>query len=132
MIIGIDFDGTICKHTYPDIGAPVPHAIRVIKRLHAQNHKLILWTVRGGVELENAVRYCNDRGIEFLGINENPEQVPGKKADTVPNQIGGSNIWSCKAHMDILIDDVALGCPMKNGSVDWLKIEEYFEARGYL
>jgi len=131
MIVGIDFDGTIYEHTYPLIGKPVPHAISVIKRIQ-RYHKLILWTVRSGLELDAAKYYCEINGIEFWGINENPEQVPGKKANTVSNQIGGSNTWSCKAHMNVLIDDVALGCPMFNGSVDWLRVEEWFEERGWI
>ncbi|MCP4341330.1 MAG: hypothetical protein GY799_21195 [Desulfobulbaceae bacterium] len=129
MIIGIDFDGTICTHTYPVIGRPVPHAVRVIKALQDKGHKLILWTVRGGLELEAAKDYCELQGIKFWGINENPTQIPGAKAGNNP---GGTCEWSCKAHMNILIDDVALGCPMNNGSVDWLVVEQYFMQRGYL
>jgi hypothetical protein len=31
MIIGIDFDGTIVEHEFPDIGAPVEHAFMWLK-----------------------------------------------------------------------------------------------------
>ncbi len=131
MIIGVDFDGTICEHTYPLVGAPVPHAIRVMKRFMGEGHDLILWTVRGGVELEIAKAYCNLRGIRFWGTNENPDQVAGQKAETGDGS--GSHTWSCKAHMNVLIDDVALGCPLlAGGSVDWLEVEMIFEERGWL
>ncbi len=29
MIIAVDFDGTIVKHKYPEIGEPIPFAIEI-------------------------------------------------------------------------------------------------------
>ena len=52
MIIAIDFDGTIVKSMFPDIGDPVPQAIDVIKYLQGRGDKLILWTIRTGVYLK--------------------------------------------------------------------------------
>ncbi len=31
MIIAVDFDGTIVKHKYPDIGKEIPYAIKTPK-----------------------------------------------------------------------------------------------------
>lgn len=31
MIIAVDFDGTIVKHKYPDIGKEIPYAIKTLK-----------------------------------------------------------------------------------------------------
>ena len=58
LIIAVDFDGTIVTHEYPRIGRPVPGAIETMKEFLARGDKLILWTMRSGEELADAVRYC--------------------------------------------------------------------------
>ena len=69
MIIAIDFDGTIVEHKYPEIGKEIPFAIETLKRLQADRHKLILWTVREGRLLDEAIEFCRERGLEFYAIN---------------------------------------------------------------
>ena len=48
MTIAVDFDGTIVEHMYPKIGEERPFAIETLKMLIAEQHRLILWTVREG------------------------------------------------------------------------------------
>lgn len=55
MTIAIDFDGTIVEHAYPEIGKPIPFAIETLKQLIKDGHQLILWTVREGDLLNDAV-----------------------------------------------------------------------------
>ena len=55
MIIAVDFDGTIVEHRYPQIGKEIPFAIATLKQLQAERHLLILWSVREGKLLEEAV-----------------------------------------------------------------------------
>ena len=75
MIIAVDFDGTIVEHQYPKIGPEKPFAIDTLKKLAKENHRLILWTVREGKLLQEAVNYCKERGLEFYAINRNyPEE----------------------------------------------------------
>lgn len=141
MIIGIDFDGTIVKHDYPLVGDAVPHALRVMRRLLINDHKIILWTMRSDAEseddedmtvLDEAVEYCRSNGIELFGVNKNPEQY-----------------WSTspKAYCQIYIDDAALGCPLlgqpdpettyiPDGSeprpyVDWMAVEYLLMKKGF-
>lgn len=77
MTIAVDFDGTIVTHEYPAIGRPIPFAIEALKRLIEDGHQLILWTVREGELLDEAVRYCRERGVEFYAVNSNyPEEMP--------------------------------------------------------
>jgi hypothetical protein len=117
-IICVDFDGTIVEHRYPDIGAPVPGAIRWLKEFQAAGAKLILWTMRsdgredGQNPLAEAVDYCRKNGVEFWGINTNPEQI------------GWTS--SPKAYAPLYIDDAAFGCPLRESArvggrpmVDW-------------
>ena len=69
MIISVDFDGTVVEHRYPKIGDEIPHATEVLKKLMAEGHKLVMWTVREGRLLDEAVEWCRERGVEFSAIN---------------------------------------------------------------
>lgn len=111
MIIAIDFDGTIVGHDYPRIGAEAPNAFKVLRKLQEGGHKLILLTMRCGRELQDALAYCADRGVKFWAVNENPEQS------------GWTS--SRKVYANLYIDDLALGAPMYNGTVDWYVVEQW-------
>lgn len=99
MVIAVDFDGTIVEHRYPRIGKEIPFAIATLKKLQAERHLLILWTVREGELLEEAVEFCRQRGLEFYAVNANhpDEQV---KAATAPCR---------KLQADLFIDDRNVG-----------------------
>ena len=75
MIIAVDFDGTM--FLLDDGSKIVPFAIATLKQLQAERHLLILWSVREGKLLEEAVEYCRTRGVEFYAVNANhpDEQV---------------------------------------------------------
>ena len=66
MTIAVDFDGTIVTHKYPDIGDEIPFAIDTLKMLMKEQHRVILWTVREGQLLEDAVAWCRERGLGFM------------------------------------------------------------------
>ena len=75
MTIGVDFDGTIVEDKYPAIGEEIPFATDTLKMLIKEHHKLILWTVREGLALEEAVQWCHERGVDFYAINRDyPEE----------------------------------------------------------
>lgn len=93
MIIAVDFDGTIVQHKFPKIGKEIPFAIKTLKLLQQKGHKLILWTYRSGKELEEAVKYCEEKGIVFHAVNND---FDGEEFD---------NTYSRKIYADIYIDD---------------------------
>ena len=66
--IAVDFDGTIVTHEYPKIGREIPFAIETLKMLIRDQHRLILWSVREGELLQEAVDWCRERGVEFWEI----------------------------------------------------------------
>lgn len=104
MTIAVDFDGTIVEHRYPAIGAEIPFAIDTLKKLAEERHKLILWTVREGKLLDEAVAYCRERGLEFYAVNRDyPEEEESKNRH-----------FSRKLKADLFIDDRNLG-----GLPDW-------------
>ena len=71
MNIAVDFDGTIVEHRYPAIGKEIPFAIETLKRLSDEGHRLILWSVREGDLLDEAVKWCEERGLRFYAVNRN-------------------------------------------------------------
>ena len=75
MTIAVDFDGTIVEHDYPRIGKEIPFAIDTLKMLRQEQYRLILWSVREGKLLEEAVAWCKERGLEFYAVNRDyPEE----------------------------------------------------------
>ena len=63
MVIAVDFDGTIVEHRYPEIGEERPFATETLKMLIRDRHQLILWSVREGKLLDDAVEWCRQRGV---------------------------------------------------------------------
>jgi hypothetical protein len=71
MVYAVDFDGTLCVNDYPEIGAPRYEVINFVKHRRADGDKLILWTCRSGLFLENALEWCARHGLEFDAVNDN-------------------------------------------------------------
>jgi hypothetical protein len=127
VIVAIDFDGTIVDHRYPAVGGPVPGALQWMKRFQSLGAKLVLWTMRSGGRtdgtdpLKDAVDYCRESGVEFWGVNENPEQ----------------HDWTAspKAYAHVYVDDAAACCPLRDNPraggrpyVDWDAVGPAVEA----
>lgn len=110
MTIAVDFDGTIVEHKFPDIGKEIPFAIETLRTLAEEGHRLILWTSRDGELLEEALKFCRERGLEFYAVNSN--YPPGS---LFTSRAGGS----CKVVADVYIDDRNIG-----GLPDWGTIHE--------
>ncbi len=105
LIIAVDFDGTIVEDNYPEIGDPKIFAFETLIELKKDGHRLILWTYRNGVRLEEAVEFCRKKGIEFYAVNKNyPEEVFEGKV-------------SRKINADLFIDDRNIG-----GMLSWGEI----------
>lgn len=105
MTIAVDFDGTIVEHRYPEIGEEIPFATETLKMLIQDRHNIILWTVREGKLLDEAVEWCRKRGVEFYAINrEYPEET------TTSNPYYSRKLSA----VDIWIDDRNIG-----GLPDW-------------
>jgi hypothetical protein len=122
MVLAIDFDGTAVTHDYPRVGKDIGSA-PVLKELVQNGHQLILWTMRSGKELEDAVNWFAENDIPLYGIQRNPTQ------DRWTN--------SPKCYAQIYIDDAALGCPLKvdhslsdRPFVDWTEVREILVASG--
>jgi hypothetical protein len=139
MTINIDFDGTCVTHEFPNVGKSIG-AEKILKRLVDNGHHLILFTMRSdrkeaksvidptiqnftGKSLTEAVEWFNRNDIKLYGIQKNPTQLN----------------WttSPKSYAELMIDDSALGCPLRFDSevserpfADWETIELYLENMG--
>ncbi len=104
MTIAVDFDGTIVTDEYPKIGKEQPFAIDTLKAMIRDQHRLVLWTVREGKYLAEAVEWCRERGVEFYAVNRDyPEE-----------EAANNNHFSRKLKVDMWIDDRNIG-----GLPDW-------------
>ena len=103
MTIAVDFDGTIVRHRYPKIGDEIPFATETLRLLLRERHRLILWTVREGRLLDEAVEWCRARGVEFYAINRD-----------FPEEDATGSGFSRKIKADLFIDDRNFG-----GLPDW-------------
>ena len=94
MIFAIDFDGTIVEHKYPAIGELKRETAMFIRSLRKQGHTWILWTMREGVKLQEA--------LDFLAIHD---LLPDYVNDNVPELKAefGNNPRKVFAH--VYIDD---------------------------
>lgn len=124
MVIAVDFDGTVVTHRYPQIGVDIK-AVPVLKKIVDAGHQIVLYTMRSGKELEEAVAWFTENEIPLYGVNENPDQ----KSWTA----------SPKVYAQIYIDDAALGAPTlfveemsARPFICWAKVEDMLKENGII
>lgn len=104
-IIGIDFDGTCVTDLFPYVGDNIG-AASILRKL-ADKNLLILYTVRDGKYLQDAVDWFKYNHINLYSVNYNPEPVSS----------------SPKLYCNYYIDDRNIGTPLTDkGYVDWNKM----------
>lgn len=98
MKIAVDFDGTCVDHRYPAVGEDVPGAVEKLQALVKNGHKIILYTMRSGKELNDARLWFQKNDIKLYGIGFDPGQHKWTKSN--------------KCHADVCIDDRGYGAPL--------------------
>ncbi len=93
-IIAVDFDGTLCFCEWPNLGSPNLPLINYLHQQKSMGNKIILWTCRAGKALAEALKWCQQQGLEFDAVNDNLPEVVA---------LYGNN--SRKISCDIYIDD---------------------------
>jgi len=73
-VIAIDFDGTVVRNRFPEMGKVVPYARESLVRLVKDENKLILYSMRENEQLQASVELLKSLGISLWGINNNPAQ----------------------------------------------------------
>lgn len=93
-IICVDFDGTLVENKWPEIGKPDTYLFAYLINCRKHGIKVILYTMREGKLLDDAVEFCKSQGLEFNAVNDNlPEIV----------EMYGQN--SRKVYADFYLDD---------------------------
>ena len=116
--IAIDFDGTIVDSRYPKIGPKRLFAFETLKKLQQKGYLLILWTYRHGKELDEAVEFCRENGVEFYAVNA-----------SFPDEEFNSSKYSRKIDADIFVDDRNIGGMKDWGEIYHLITQEIMEAK---
>ena len=124
-VLAVDFDGTCVDHRYPDIGKDVPGCETVLRAVAEHGTDIVLFTMRSGDTLKEAVAWFADRQIPLWGVNVNPEQ----------------HTWTAspKAYANAYVDDAAIGCPLRENPrhggrpyVDWFAVATLLRSSGFL
>lgn len=98
LIVAVDFDGTVVMHEYPKVGVSIGAVPWLKQAMEDFGVKLVLWTMRDGKELADAIDWFKLNKLDLWGIQTNPEQ----------------RVWtqSPKAYCQLYIDDCGLGAPL--------------------
>ena len=131
LTVYLDFDGTVVEHAYPEIGAPNPGSLEVIRKLQEAGHTIILNTYRADIDLSSlkeAIAYLERVEHSLLPMHSvEPRKV-------VPP------VWNWEEFMEngiVYIDDICSGTPLipnrvlQNGHmVDWKILDAWFSENG--
>lgn len=101
VVIAVDFDGTVCTASYPEIGIEREGAKEYINKLYNEGYVIVINTCRtdGGdyPAAQMAKDFLRIRGIKYHYFNENPDfLIELYKCDTR------------KISADVYIDDKCL------------------------
>jgi hypothetical protein len=131
MKIYLDFDGTVVEHYFPEIGAENPHAIKVIARLQAAGHEIVLNTYRADIDVQHV-----HEALDFIHSFEKIQQ-PIEKFLPQKLEPRSFDLDIAKESNQLYIDDIATGIPMRRNivlehgmMVDWVQLEEKLEEAG--
>lgn len=137
MKIYLDFDGTVCVHRYPQIGAENPGWKQVVEQLLQKGHEVVLNTYRADLEqadtlflteipcqenyFELAKRWIAERGVFIQALDKKVNPL-----DWHRSLRGG------KVFIDDHAEDIPLmilqGCKV----VDWQSVQEDLQRFGIL
>lgn len=158
-VIAVDFDNTVCLDEWPEVGPLFEDAIKVLKELIKNGHKLILYTQRSMSypiccpELEQFIKdYPKREFISSLGFSHNKADILTDAINIFKNNdvelwdINCNSSWetltfdcSRKLFADYFIDDHNVGMQYKiivnkNGesckACDWNFIDDWFVKEG--
>lgn len=93
----VDFDGVLCKSAHPKIGEPNIAMIQYLIDQKKKGNKIILWTARTDIELQEAVNWSREHGLEFDYVNEGDP--------VVEKMYGKPGCPTRKVYADVYIDD---------------------------
>lgn len=124
MTIYLDFDGTVLRHEYPNLGSYNEGCREVLIKLKEAGHDIILNTMRvefRNNSLDEAYQWLEEFIPELKNIKHTNHKID-------PLLFDMDNI----INNELFIDDIADNIPMKKYTVDsgwcvdWIKLDEIF------
>lgn len=101
-IYAVDFDGTLCENKWPDIGRPNIPLIKFLKAEQQKGNKVILWTMREGDLLDEALMW----------LMSNHKLLPNAVNDNLQSQQDIYGVNPRKVWADVYIDDHNATCDL--------------------
>ena len=95
-IIAVDFDGCLCQNAYPEIGAENRDVVDALRAEIRAGAKTILWTCREGTILQNAIDWCEERGIRFDTVNDHLPEMKEAWGNN-PRKVFANEYWDDRA-----------------------------------
>lgn len=135
-VIAIDFDGSCVACAYPCVGKDIG-AVPILRELVEKGHKLILYTLRDGKDLEKAINWLDKNNIKLHSVQRNPLQT----------EMRYESNWrfnSPKCAFDFCIDDRNIGTPLiypgvdtwslfkEEPYIDWVRMRELLRLKNLL
>lgn len=119
LIISVDFDGTCVEGDLPEIGAPMPGAVEVLREIASRGHRIVLSTCRENATkrkyLDEALAWFAAHGIPLRSVNENHLDDDFREPPSLRRKI----------YSDFHVDDRNLG-----GFPGWHEVLAEVERRG--
>ena len=106
-VFAVDFDGTLSYGEWPNVGPANVELVEFLRHRKSVGDKLILWTCREGDDLQRAVDFCMDNGLDFDAVNDN-----------LPEVIRKYGVNSRKISCDYYIDDRVIS---EKSFMEWRK-----------
>lgn len=95
-VVAIDFDGTMHHGQWPEIGDTNDFLLKKALLAKECGVQLILWTCREGDELQAALDWCWEKGLEFEAVNDNTEARKALYGNN-PRKVGYDELWDDRA-----------------------------------
>ena len=107
MIFAVDFDGTLCEDKFPAIGKEIKRNTDFLRKYvqNSPHNEWILWTMREGDRLKEALEWLTSIGLKPDAVNDNLDRL---KADWQNNPR--------KVYADFYLDDHNFTVPIENGA----------------
>ena len=113
-MIAVDFDGTLVKDQFPDLGTPFAEGINTVNAMIEKGYEIVIWTARQ--DLDHVIVHLKQHGLNTDKVKINAH------ADYMLSRYDSQGI---KIGASIYIDDRGYGAPTFNDS-EWLKIKSEF------
>lgn len=95
-VIAVDFDGCLCTEAWPQVGTPNWDIINAAKQEKKKGAALVLWTLREGKYLEDALAACKAWGLEFDAVNDTIQSWKDAYGNN-PRKVGATEYWDDRA-----------------------------------